>query len=99
MLDWKHHQKMLSDSSAIVEFVHYNYFKENRTDSILYAAFILRKDSNFPLFIPLCTQNKLDKIIGKHRTRRLEYVNNLYFSATGSGSGASENMYDLVWKI
>ncbi|MBK7230806.1 MAG: CHAT domain-containing protein [Saprospiraceae bacterium] len=98
MLDWKHHQKMLSDSSAIVEFVHYNYFKENRTDSILYAAFILRKDSNFPLFIPLCTQNKLDKIIGKHRTRRLEYVNNLYFSATGSGSGASENMYDLVWK-
>ena len=98
MLNWRHYQKMLKDSSVMVEFVHYNYCKENRADSVLYAAFIIKKDSNFPLFVPLCNKDKLNKILGKHRTRRLEYVNHLYFSGMKSGNGIFENMYDLIWK-
>jgi len=98
MIDWKIYQNILDDSSAIVEFIHYNYCKEYVSDSILYAAFIIKKDLNIPLFIPLCNHNQLNKILGKHKIRRLEYVNHLYNTSKKSIPGEADNLYDLVWQ-
>ncbi len=96
--NWKNTQQRLKESSAMLKFVHYKYNNGNLSDSVLYAAFLLKKNSDYPLFIPLCDQRQLDKIIGKHRTKRLEYVNHIYYSSKSSTNGTTESMYDLVWK-
>lgn len=98
IMDWKLYQNVLDDTSAIVEFIHYNYCKENVSDSILYAAFIIKKDLNVPLFIPICNHKQLCKVLGEHKVRRLEYVNHLYNTNKVSVPGKADNLYDMVWR-
>ena len=47
-------RKQLQPEEAAVEFVRFNLCHKNWTDTIFYAADIIRKTDAVPVFIPLC---------------------------------------------
>lgn len=97
--DWKNIQQNLNKGEAAIEFISFNYFDGFRqTDSIYYAALVLRKDLPAPLFVLLFEQKKLDSIYGKNGG--LAQINNLY---TRGVKGIkvlrnTEPLYNIIWK-
>ena len=89
-INWQEVQSKLQPGEAAVEFVHYQFFNPERTDSTMYAALLLRP-GHAPLFISLFEEKSLDALLKKEGTRRAEYVNHLYVHS-------SEPLYDLIWK-
>lgn len=55
VIKWRDIQAKLADDEAAVEFVKFNTGK----DSIMYAAYVIRKDMEIPEMIPLFEENEL----------------------------------------
>ena len=53
--------KVLSKDEVAIEFVKFHYYDGAWTDSVIYAAYILRKNESVPKFVPLCEENQLGK--------------------------------------
>lgn len=80
-VDWKAVQAALQTDEAAVEFVRYRYFnKATPTDSILYAALVLRPGHPYPVFVPLFEERELTALLPRQHNR-LEYINQLYHDA------------------
>jgi CHAT domain-containing protein/Tfp pilus assembly protein PilF len=59
-------KKQLSTDACAVEFVHFPYHnQQGATDTIIYAALVIRPDKPTPHFIPLCTEKELDQAFAK----------------------------------
>ncbi len=60
-IQWEKLQQQLNKNEAAIEFISFKYFDGFRqTDSVYYAALILRKDLPEPVFVLLFEQKKLD---------------------------------------
>lgn len=98
-INWKNIQQNLNKGEAAIEFISFNYFDGFRqTDSIYYAALVLRKDLPAPIFVLLFEQKKLDSLYGKNGG--LAQINNLY---TRGVKGIkvlrnTEPLYNIIWK-
>ncbi len=57
----------LKKNEVAIDLVSFNYYKKTATDSIVYAAFIVKKDSKFPKFIPLFEEKQLDFLLGRNK--------------------------------
>lgn len=55
------------NDEIFINIVSYNYYDKGITDSILYSAFILKKDSQFPQFIPLFEEKQLNTILEQNK--------------------------------
>ena len=55
------------NDEIFINIVSYNYYDKGITDSILYSAFILKKDSKFPQFIPLFEEKQLNTILEQNK--------------------------------
>jgi len=93
-------QAQLDKDEAAIEFVSFNFFHKKWTDSVLYVAYIIRKDATDPVFVPLCEEKQLGK----------------YFSASGGAANvkkiyrsdaedeneqpsiSGDSLYALLWK-
>lgn len=76
----------LSGDEAILEFIHFDIIRDGeKTDSTLYAALIIKKDSLRNKFIPLFFESELDKILKKEKTRKRDYAERLYGTAQTKG--------------
>ena len=64
--DFTYHQvaSKLKPNEALIEWVDFNYYNHKWTDSILYAAFVVRKDWAKPKFVFAFEQKQLNEIIG-----------------------------------
>lgn len=87
---WQEVQQALKPGEAAIEFVHYQYYRKKITDSIMYAALILRPGDEQPLYVPLCEARQLQSHI---EVQRLMSLNNLY---VWPGEG-SPSLYGLLW--
>jgi CHAT domain-containing protein len=100
-VNWKEIQNSLKEGEAAIEFVHYCYYDKKATDSIMYAALLLRKDLEVPVFVPLFEQRSLDSLMTVQNKRNADYVNQLY---TLSNRGIIESkvcprsLYELLWQ-
>lgn len=85
-VNWKQIQKKLSSTEAAIEFIEFQYYDgKNWTDSVYYAALVLRKDRPEPVMVPLFETRTFDNF-----TKELN---------NGSGSDAIGLFYTRGAKI
>ena len=90
----------LQQEEAAIEFLRFNLCTDRWTDSIIYAAYILRKNDSVPVFVPLCEEKQLG----------------IYFSSTAGSTNiktiyrsdaldendkptiSGDSLYALIWK-
>lgn len=65
-INWKQIQEKLKPNEVIIDIVSYNYFNKKWTDSIIYAAFVIKKDSKFPKYITLFEQKQLATLLERN---------------------------------
>lgn len=94
---WQEVQTALKPGEVAIEFVDYQYFDPNPTDSIMYAALVLRHGDPQPQFIPLFEKNELLPLLrGATGGNNFIKINALYTSKPFSAGQKSP--YELIWK-
>lgn len=98
---WRDVQSSLKPGEVAVEFVHYPFYRAQKTDSTFYAAILLRPGKVMPLFIVLFEEAGMDDLFPTQGERKADYANQLY-SASDRGAIANTNpkgsLYSLIWK-
>ena len=83
----------LQNGEVAVEFTHF----ESSTDSVIYAASILDDSGNIK-FIPLTSEEELNKKFKKGDSNS-SFINTLYsYSTRGITVDAPSSLYELIWK-
>lgn len=104
LLDWKQIRSALHKEEAAIEFIEFPYHNGKRsTDSVYYAALVLRKEATVPEFIPLFEKKQLDSVLAiTGNTGSNSNVTSLYTLRGGelenNATGLQQSVYDLVWK-
>lgn len=98
---WQDVQQKLKKGEAAVEFVNYRYIDKNKTDSTMYAAFLLRPGDPQPQFIPLFEEKSIDSLLPSSGVLKADYVNRLYSLADRGaeiGKVPRRSLYEILWK-
>ena len=90
---WQEVQQKLKSNEAAIEFIHYQFVNPNSTDSLMYAALVLRPGMKQPAFIPLFEAKQLDTLLKAQGKTKPEYINQLY-----ALSNQKKSLYQLIWK-
>ena len=93
-------RKHLSSGEAAIEFIRFPFYKKTETDSVLYAALVL-KSGKSPRFIPLFEEKQLDVFLKSNQKSPGDFVNDLYRSVEKglpSYIKPKPKLYDLIWK-
>lgn len=88
-IEWKSVQKNLQTDEAAIEFIEFQFSRPALTDSILYAALLLRADEDFPRFIPLFEAEQLVNIIHNEVLPQEISLKDLYANKT--------ELLNLLW--
>jgi len=94
-------QSRLKEGEIALEFVRFELFNKNWTDSVIYAAYILSKNDSIPLFVPLCEEKQLQKLFDSAGTTPNAMVSKFYrgleLGNTGKAASLGKDLYNLVW--
>ncbi len=92
-LKWQDVQTGLKPNEAAIEFV--NFKSEiDTTHPIIYAALIIKKDSEHPEMVQLCSEAELKEILGVFQVNSMSFVNKVY----GTKSKAEKALYEKIWQ-
>ena len=91
-IDWKSVRSGLKPNEAAIEFVHFKSDIDT-ANPIIYAALIVKKNSQHPEMIQLCTEAELKEILGTFQGNNLTFVNDVY----GTRSKAKSALYQKIW--
>lgn len=69
-INWKQIQENLKPNEIAIDLVAYNYYNKKWTDSIVYAAFVVKKDSKFPKYVPLFEEKQLEFLLAKNKNEK-----------------------------
>lgn len=87
-------QRQLNTNEVALEFITYSpyHFMKN-SDTVFYGVFVLKKDSKYPEFIPLCKEADLKPLVEPINLdiKALELSRLIY-------SNNANTIYNLVWK-
>ncbi len=89
--NWQAVQGALEAGEAVIEFVHYT--DRIAEDMGKFGALLLTPRLTSPLFIPLCNEDDLDRLLQRVGNSEQAYINELYAYA-----GRGKQLYDLVWQ-
>lgn len=62
-INWKQVQEKLQSNEIAIDLLAYSYYNKKWTDSIVYAAFVVRKGYKAPKYIPLFEEKQLKYLI------------------------------------
>ncbi len=94
---WQQVQAALQPGEVAIEFVDYPYFDPRPTDSVMYAALIIRPGDAQPLFIPLFEKKELLPLLrGATGGNNFLKINALY--AAKPFNAGQKSPYELIWK-
>ncbi|MFZ1560611.1 MAG: CHAT domain-containing protein [Saprospiraceae bacterium] len=100
-VNWQDVQLHLKDSEVTIEFISFKNDFPKTTDSIMYAALLLKSGDKQPQFIPLFEEKSLDSLLHSKSARKADYVNALY-SLSDRGAVANEapkkSLYEILWE-
>lgn len=92
----------LKEDEVAIEFVKFNLYNMGETDSSLYVAYIVTKQQDAPVFVPLFEKKQLQKILDSAGNTNQSMVNKLYRSSLSSKKAATANfgnaLYNLIWQ-
>ena len=88
----------LADDEAAIEFVSFNYYNRRKTDSILYAAYIIRKSDTVATFVPLFEEKQLQQLISKAGRSATGVAKTLYGVTLNVSTPVADELYHLLWK-
>lgn len=97
-INWKDVKRKLNKNDVAIEFIDFRYFNGRRwTDSIIYAALVIRTESPVPALVPLCEKKQLDSVLGS--VNSFAAIQHLY---TRGSNGIkllrnTKPLYGLVW--
>lgn len=97
---WKEVRDALLPGEAALEFIHFNITYPIKTDSIVYAALLIRPGDPNPNYIPLFEEKQLDHLTAENQVRKADYVNELYTWTERSFvklGGEKKSLYTLIW--
>jgi CHAT domain-containing protein len=100
-VSWKRIQQKLRAGEAAIEFIEFRYFNgKSWTDSVFYAALVLRKDLPWPQSVFLFEKSKLDELLNAPSGSTQDNIAVLYTKKEGGrqGSHTPAEVYNLVWK-
>jgi len=93
-------QNNLQQDEVAIEFVRFRLYTKKWTDSIIYAAYILRKNDSVPVFVPICEEKQLGKYFSS--TAGSSNIKTIYRSdpmdEDDKPSISGDSLYALVWK-
>lgn len=93
-------RKNLAADEAVIEFVNFGVFRDG-ADSALYAAFVLRRNSQSPVFVPLCERKQLQKLFDSAGTTATSMVSKFYrgteLKNRSAAAALGKELYDLIW--
>ncbi len=88
-------QKTLKADEAAIEFSAFPYFNGTSwTDSTMYVALVLRKDTKLPVLVPLFEEKSLDSLLQRQSENDSEHISSLY----QTDSPQSQKLYQLLWQ-
>lgn len=94
-VSWQEVRSALKPGEAALEFIHFNYYTPDLTDSVMYAALLLKPGMEQPLFIPLFEEKQLRALFPTSQTSlNVDQVNKLYGIHPSDGKNA---LYRLLW--
>jgi CHAT domain-containing protein len=95
-------QKTLQPEEAAIEFVRFQLFNKKWTDSIIYAAYILRKTDSVPVFVPLCEEKQLQQIFDSAGKTATSMAGSLYrgvkIDVNNNGGILGKKLFQLIWQ-
>ena len=100
-LIFKDVKNKLKPGQVAIEFISFTLVHPLPTDSIIYAALLLKPDLEEPVFISLFEEKSLDSLMNSKSDRKADYVNAMYTLAN-RGATAIEakrrNLAELIFK-
>lgn len=99
---WKEVQNQLNPKEAAIELIRFRYYDNNFTDTIYYAALILKKDSRYPELVLLENGNELEEIHFLQYNIMIkdlsdEYRSNFNLTSEEAISDLLKEMYQNFW--
>jgi CHAT domain-containing protein/Flp pilus assembly protein TadD len=92
---WQDVRSALQPGEAALEFIHFNYYHPEPTDSVLYAALLLKPGMENPAFIPLFEEKNLRTLLpAAGEKMNSDQVNQLYSAHAATGEN---DLYQLLW--
>jgi hypothetical protein len=89
-VEWEEVRDELEEGEAAIEFIHYNYYTPDPTDSVMYAALVLRPNDEAPHFIPLFEEKQLTQLSNEYDEQK-DHLNQLY-------GDKNHQLYQLLWQ-
>jgi CHAT domain-containing protein len=96
-LQWQDIQAQLQANEAAIEFVHFNFYNKKQTDSVLYAALILKKGAPAPIWVPLFEKSQLEALLADENDDTGKRITKLYTSGNPRFYNG-QKLYQLVWQ-
>ncbi|MBL0152790.1 MAG: CHAT domain-containing protein [Chitinophagaceae bacterium] len=88
--DWKNIRQFLKAGEAAIEFISFDMFDgRDFTDSVQYAALLLRKNDTEPVLVPLFTKSRLEKQLSLKSINPPATIGLIY---------GSDSLYNIIWK-
>ncbi|MBL7819682.1 MAG: CHAT domain-containing protein [Saprospiraceae bacterium] len=98
---WEDVKSSLKIGNAAIEFINFRVKFPQKTDSIVYAALLLKPNENRPIFIPLFEERAIDSLLQSKSERRADYVNTLYTLADRGAvviGAPKKSLYEILWE-
>lgn len=91
-------RQQLGEDEAAIEFVSFTYYNNRKTDSIIYAAYILKKNDSVAIFVPLFEEKQLQELINQAGRSATGVAKTFYGVAMNFSSDIADNLYKLLWR-
>ena len=94
-------QQKIGEDEAIIEFVKFDLYRGQWTDSVMYGAYILKKNDTRPVFVPLCEEKKLHQLFDSAGSTATSMVSNFYRGLEVKNKNAGtlgKELYKLIWQ-
>lgn len=100
-ITWKKVQANLQADEAAIEFVSFNLYNRQWTDTTIYAAYIIRKNDSAPQFVYLTNEQELQRLIdsaGKTATALVKKFYRGFELKNRSNDFLGNRLYQRVWQ-
>lgn len=92
-------QSVLKDNGNSIEFSYFRYHNRSTwTDSTIYCAFIINKQSKYPVFVKLFEQKELEELFVSGGSAKSLYRGGGNVSVGSNKIGNAEKLYRILWQ-